>query len=68
MDNKQFSAMELQRINEAVDLKISPFRSEGVTYGTPAWIWEVVIEGNLYVRAYNGTQSKSTVVVVTSLK
>lgn len=24
MDNKQFSALELQRINEANDLKISP--------------------------------------------
>jgi len=44
MDNKQFSALELQRINEANDLKISPLRSDGVTYGTPTWIWEVVLE------------------------
>lgn len=58
MDNGQFSALELERINEADDLKISPFRSDGVTYGTPTWIWEVVVEGNLYVRAYNGAQSR----------
>lgn len=58
MDNKQFSALELQRINEADDLKISPLRSDGVTYGTPTWIWEVVVDGDLYVRAYNGTKSR----------
>lgn len=41
MNKGQFSALELKRINEADDLKISPFRSDGVTYGTPTWIWEV---------------------------
>jgi hypothetical protein len=57
MDNGQFSAQELQRIDEADDLKISPLRPDGVTYGTPTWIWEVVVGGKLYVRAYNGTRS-----------
>lgn len=52
-----FSAAELQAINKADDLKISPLRSDGVTFGTPTWIWEVVVDGNLYVRAYNGAQS-----------
>jgi hypothetical protein len=55
--NKQFTTDELKRIDEADDLKISPFRKDGVTYGTPTWIWEVVVDGNLYVRAYNGTSS-----------
>jgi len=58
MDKGQFSALALRRINEADDLKISPFRSDGVTYGTPTWIWEVVVDGNLYVRAYHGIQSR----------
>jgi len=58
MDNGQFSTLELQRIDEADDLKISPLRSDGVTYGTPTWIWEVVVDGNLYVRAYNGIRSR----------
>lgn len=58
MNKKQFSATVLEQINEADDLKISPFRADGITYGTPTWIWEVVVDGNLYVRAYNGTNSR----------
>ena len=27
-------------------------------YGTPTWIWSVVVEDTLYVRAYNGRQSR----------
>jgi hypothetical protein len=49
---------ELRRIAETDDLHISPFREDGTTYGTPAWIWSVVVEGHLYVRAYNGTSSR----------
>jgi hypothetical protein len=47
----------LRKIGESDDLHISPFREDGVTYGTPTWIWSVVVDGNLYVRAYNGTNS-----------
>ena len=36
---------------------IAPFRDDGKTYGTLTWIWSVVVDGALYVRAYNGTQS-----------
>jgi hypothetical protein len=28
------------------------------THGTPTWIWWVVVDGDLYVRAYNGTASR----------
>jgi len=28
-----------------------------VTYGTPTWIWSVVVDDALYVRAYNGKKS-----------
>jgi len=55
---KQFSKDELQKINEADDLHIAPFREDGKTYGTPTWIWEVVVDDNLYVRAYNGLNSR----------
>jgi len=58
MDNLQFSAADLERIDKADDLKISPFRADGHTYGTPTWIWEVVVEGALYVRAYSGISSR----------
>ncbi|MBV9296870.1 MAG: DUF2255 family protein, partial [Acidobacteriaceae bacterium] len=44
-------------IADTDDLHIAPFRDDGVTYGTPTWIWSVVVDGNLYARAYNGTAS-----------
>jgi hypothetical protein len=49
---------ELQKIAASDDLHISPLRDDGVTYGTPTWIWSVVVDGELYVRAYNGRQSR----------
>ena len=48
---------DLQRIGETDDLHIAPLRDDGVTYGTPTWIWSVVVNGSLYARAYNGTAS-----------
>ena len=36
------------------DLHIAPHRANGVP-GTPTWIWSVVVDGNLDVRAYHGT-------------
>lgn len=48
---------ELRKIAEADDLHISPFREDGVTYGTPTWIWSVAVGDSLYVRAYNGQNS-----------
>lgn len=56
--NNDFSVADLDKINTADDLKIAPFRADGVTYGTPTWIWNVVVDSNLYVRAYNGKQSR----------
>lgn len=53
-----WSKEELNRIAESDDLHISPFREDGVTYGTPTWIWSVVIDGSLYVRAYYGQNSR----------
>jgi hypothetical protein len=38
-------------------LHISPFREDGVTYGTPIWIWSVAVDAALYVRGYNGRNS-----------
>jgi hypothetical protein len=48
----------LQQIASSDDLHIAPFREGGVTLGTPTWIWSVVVDGELYVRAYNGTSSR----------
>jgi hypothetical protein len=49
---------ELRKIAEMDDLHTSPFRDDGITYGTPTWIWSVVVDDGLYVRAYNGTKSR----------
>ena len=49
---------ELSKIAAADDLHIAPFREDGVTYGTPTWIWSVAVDDALYVRGYNGQSSR----------
>ena len=49
---------ELRKIAEADDLQVSPFREDGKTYGTPTWIWSVVVDDALYVRGYHGQKSR----------
>lgn len=49
---------EIQTIAAANDFHIAPFRADGKTYGTLTWIWSVSVDGQLYVRAYNGTNSR----------
>jgi hypothetical protein len=53
-----WSKDELRRIAETDDLHIAPFRDDGVTYGTPTWIWSVAVGDAIYVRAYNGPNSR----------
>jgi hypothetical protein len=53
-----WSRGELRKIAEADDLHVSPLREDGVTYGTPTWIWSVAVDDALYVRAYNGQNSR----------
>ena len=53
-----WSKEELSRIVTADDLHIAPFREDGKTYGTPTWIWSVAVDDALYVRGYNGTNSR----------
>ena len=49
---------ELHGIAETDDLHVAPFREDGMTPGTPTWIWSVVIDDALYVRPYNGRDSR----------
>src|SRR5437667_4708736 len=53
-----WSKDEPRKIAATDDLHISPFREDGVTYGTPTWIWSVVVDDELYVRGYNGQKSR----------
>ncbi|MGO1989729.1 DUF2255 family protein [Mammaliicoccus vitulinus] len=57
MVNK-WSQEKLKKFKTADDMHVSPFYSDGETLGTPTWIWSVVVEGALYVRAYNGQKSR----------
>src|SRR5699024_5549008 len=63
---------QLDAIRATDDFHISPYRAAGTTDsshsspygadgpppGTPTWIWSVVVDGDVYVRAYNGTASR----------
>jgi len=53
-----WSKDELHKIAAADDLHIAPCRDDGKTYGTPTWIWSVAVDNDLYVRAYNGKNSR----------
>jgi hypothetical protein len=53
-----WSKDELRKIADADDLHIAPFREDGITYGTPTWIWSVTVDNALYVRGYNGQSSR----------
>ncbi len=55
---ESWSAAELALIDAGDDLHVSPLREDGATFGTPTWIWSVVVDGGLYVRAYSGVQSR----------
>jgi hypothetical protein len=53
-----WSQEHLRSIASSGDLHIAALRDDGVTYGTPTWIWSVVLDGALYARAYNGRSSR----------
>lgn len=57
-ENKHFPKEEQEKIDAAGNLHISPFRTDGKTDGTSTWVWLVVVSGDLYVRAYNGVNSR----------
>jgi hypothetical protein len=53
-----WSPNELQSIARTDDIHISPIREDSQTYGTPTWMWSVIVDGDLYVRDYNGRQAR----------
>jgi hypothetical protein len=55
---ESWDSADLDRIAATDDLHIAPLRSDGVTYGTPTWIWSVVVDGRVFVRAWNGVRSR----------
>ncbi len=53
-----WSKDDLNAIEANDDLFVSPFREDGTTYGTPTQTWALVIDGDVYVRAANGQESR----------
>ncbi|MER6975964.1 DUF2255 family protein [Streptomyces carpinensis] len=49
---------QIEAIRSTDDFHIAPYRDDGTTPGTPTRIWSVVVDGEVYVRAYNGTASR----------
>src|SRR3954452_14087032 len=57
-DMATWSDEDLHRIGAAHDFHIAPYRADGTTPGTLTWIWSVVVDDDVYVRAYDGTCSR----------
>lgn len=58
MSENRWTLEQLQNFAKADDFRVSPFYSDGKTYGTPTWIWSVVIDHKLFIRAWNGQNSR----------
>ena len=53
----EWNKEKLNKIKNSDDLYIAPFREDGKTDGTLTWIWSVIVNDELFVRAYNGKNS-----------
>jgi hypothetical protein len=51
-------AETIEQIAATDDLHIAPYRADGTTHGTLTWIRSVVVDGRLFVRAWNGTRGR----------
>lgn len=58
MSELKWNVEQINQFKNADDMYVSPFYSDGETLGTPTWIWSVIVDNNLYVRAYNGQRSR----------
>ena len=57
MTEKAWTTEQLKSFAKADDFQVSPFYDDGKTYGTPTWIWSVVTDERLFIRAWNGQNS-----------
>lgn len=48
----------IEKIATTDDFHIAPYHADGKTTGTLTWIWSVVVDGRLFVRAWSGTSGK----------
>lgn len=48
----------IEQIAATDDFHIAPYHADGTTTGTLTWIWSVVVDGRLFVRAWNGVSGR----------
>jgi hypothetical protein len=53
-----WTSEQLDIITANSALYVAPYRADGTTYGTDTETWALVVDGNVYVRAANGPDSK----------
>ncbi|AFV88293.1 hypothetical protein PACID_04510 [Acidipropionibacterium acidipropionici ATCC 4875] len=53
-----WTAETIERIAASDDLHIAPYHPDGRSTGTLTWIWSVVVDGRLFVRAWNGIRGR----------
>lgn len=56
--SKILTEEDIAEIAQKDDFHIAPYRDDGKTLGTLTWIWSVEVDGKLFVRAYNGVNSR----------
>jgi len=49
---------QIDAISSTDEIHIAPYDNDGVSIRTPTRIWSVVVDGEVYVRAYNGPDSR----------
>lgn len=49
---------QINQYKQLDDFYVAPYYEDGKTTGKLTWIWSVIIEGNIYIRAWNGQNSR----------
>lgn len=58
MSASAWPAETAQQIATTDDFRVAPYRPDGQTTGTLTWIWSVVVDGRVFIRAWNGTAGR----------
>ena len=58
MAEKNWTPEQIAKFTNLNDFHVAPFHPDMKTTGTPTFIWSVVVEGDLYIRAGYGQKSR----------
>lgn len=54
----QWTHEQAQQIATHDDFHVAPFREDGTTPGTLTWIWSVVVDDRVFIRAWSGPRGR----------